>query len=105
MFKQLSTTLPKNNKKRIIIAYEPVWAIGSGRTPKLDEVVEINLFIKQAIKKINSSYNKTEILYGGSTNENNASYFLKNENIDGLLVGGTSLNFKKFSLILNHKYV
>ena len=98
--KQLVSVLPKNNKKNIIIAYEPIWAIGSGKTPSLKDISDIHSHIKNTIIKFNSSYKKTNILYGGSVNKNNSYLFLKNNNIDGLLVGGASLNFNSFYSIL-----
>ena len=100
---QLSKTLPKKNKKKIVVAYEPIWAIGTGRTPTVNEIEDINLYIKKIITKINLSYKKTNILYGGSVDKHNSSIFLDNNNIDGLLIGGSSLNFLTFSSILSYK--
>ena len=100
---QLSKTLPKKNKKKIVVVYEPIWAIGTGKTPTVNEIEDINLYIKKIIKKINSSYEKTNILYGGSVDKHNSSVFLDNNNIDGLLIGGSSLNFNTFSSILSYK--
>ena len=98
--KQLNSVLPKNNKKKIIIAYEPIWAIGSGKTPSLEEISDLHIYIKKVIVNLNSSYKNTKILYGGSVNKKNSINFLKNINIDGLLVGGASLNFNSFYSIL-----
>jgi len=100
---QLSKTLPQKNKKKIVVVYEPIWAIGTGKTPTVNEIEDINLYIKKIIKKINSSYEKTNILYGGSVDKHNSSVFLDNNNIDGLLIGGSSLNFNTFSSILSYK--
>ena len=100
---QLSKTLPKKNKKKIVVVYEPIWAIGTGKTPTVNQIEDINLYIKKIIKKINSSYEKTNILYGGSVDKHNSSVFLDNNNIDGLLIGGSSLNFNTFSSILSYK--
>ena len=100
---QLSKTLPKKNKKKIVVVYEPIWAIGTGKTPTVNEIEDINLYIKKIIKKINSSYEETNILYGGSVDIHNSSVFLDNNNIDGLLIGGSSLNFNTFSSILYYK--
>ena len=89
--------------KKIIIAYEPIWAIGSGRTPTISEIEDVNLHIRKTICKINTLYKKTQILYGGSVDRKNSKIFLNNKNIDGLLVGGSSLNLKTFLTILKHK--
>ena len=99
---QLSQILPKKNKKKIVIAYEPIWAIGSGKTPSIDEIEDINLYIKKTITKINLSYKKTRILYGGSVDKSNSLVFLNNNNIDGLLIGGMSLKSDIFSSILSY---
>ena len=100
---QLSKTLPKKNKKKIVVAYEPIWAIGTGKTPTVNEIEDINLYIKKTITKINLFYEKTRILYGGSVDKHNALVFLNNNNIDGLLIGGMSLKSNTFSSILSYK--
>ena len=87
----------------IVIAYEPIWAIGTGKTPTVNEIEDINLYIKKIITKINLSYEKTSILYGGSVNKHNSLVFLDNKNIDGLLIGGASLNLNTFFSILTYK--
>ena len=74
----------------IIIAYEPVWAIGSGMIPKSNELLNAIDFIKSRFKQ------NLKILYGGSVNANNVSILKKNPNIDGCLIGGASQNPKKF---------
>ena len=103
LLRQLLNTLPKKNKNKIIIAYEPIWAIGTGNTPTVNEIEDVNLYIKKIITKINLSYEKTSILYGGSVNKHNSLVFLDNKNIDGLLIGGASLNLNTFSSILTYK--
>ena len=103
LLSQLLNTLPKKNKKKIIIAYEPIWSIGTGNTPTVNEIEDVNLYIKKIITKINLSYEKTSILYGGSVNKHNSLVFLDNKNIDGLLIGGASLNLDTFSSILTYK--
>ena len=103
LLSQLLNTLPKKNKNKIIIAYEPIWAIGTGNTPTVNEIEDVNLYIKKIITKINLSYEKTSILYGGSVNKHNSLVFLDNKNIDGLLIGGASLNLNTFSSILTYK--
>ena len=103
LLSQLLNTLPKKNKNKIIIAYEPIWSIGTGNTPTVNEIEDVNLYIKKIITKINLSYEKTSILYGGSVNKHNSLVFLDNKNIDGLLIGGASLNLNSFSSILTYK--
>ena len=86
---QINLSLPDNsNNKQIIIAYEPIWAIGTGLTPTLEEIDEIHYFLKKCIKK----HQNFKIIYGGSVKQDNANNIMNLENVDGVLVGGTSLN-------------
>ena len=77
----------------IIFGYEPLWAIGSGKVPKLDEIKDVSNIIKEFCGE-----NK-KILYGGSINSNNSKDILELNEIDGALVGGASLNPKEFAMI------
>ena len=90
------------NPNNTIIAYEPVWAIGSGKTPTLQEIEDINMFIKSVLRsKFNDTLeNDFKILYGGSVNSGNISNILDSRIIDGVLVGGASLNVSDFGKIL-----
>lgn len=84
----------------LIIAYEPIWAISTNKNAKPmnpKEAGAIHSFIKAKAQKILK--NKVAVLYGGSTGSANASEFLAQESIDGLLIGGASLNIKDFSYI------
>jgi len=88
--------------KNLIIAYEPIWAIGTGKADNPKDVYEMVLMIRRELyrmlgKKIAS---KIPILYGGSVDEKNAAVFVKEGAADGLLVGGASLNAKKFVRIV-----
>lgn len=76
----------------VIIAYEPIWSIGTGNTLTNDEIEEISSFIKNMVK--------TKVLYGGSINENNIENICKINNIDGILVGKLSTDYIKFSKII-----
>ena len=92
-----AVNLIKKNATRLIVAYEPVWAIGTGRTAKPKDIQDVHTFIRKKLSIILGNKSKSiKILYGGSVNEVNASSILKLENVDGALVGGASLNTKKF---------
>ena len=86
---------------RIDIAYEPVWAIGTGVPATPEDAVAVHRFIKELIKDLNpKSEGKTRILYGGSVKPGNASEFMKHSEIEGLLVGGASLDPESFAKIV-----
>ena len=86
------------NKKKIIIAYEPVWAIGSGLIPKETEIIEIVKFIKNKVKG-------SKVLYGGSVNSQNINLLKKIDNVDGFLVGGASQNSNNFIDIIKKTFI
>ena len=96
--KQIKLGLDKiRNKKSIIIAYEPVWAIGSGLIPKPLELFKTINFIKKKLKN-------NKVLYGGSVNSKNIHQLNSINNIDGYLIGGASQNSKKFIDIIKKTY-
>ena len=100
--KQLNDSLPKEKiNKEIIIAYEPIWSIGTGVTPKIDEISKLHSFIKKTIVKISPKYKNVKILYGGSVSEKNAKNFLSCNEVDGFLLGGASLKSKTLLSILS----
>ena len=79
---------------KAIIAYEPVWCIGSGKTPTITEIGESLNFIKQ------ETCAKCQILYGGSVNSSNISDILKVPSADGVLIGGASLKIEEFAKMI-----
>ena len=87
-------------KKTVVIAYEPVWAIGSGKTPSTDEVNNIHQHIKDIVQSI-ANIEAVNVIYGGSVNCENAKSFFQQTNIDGALIGGASLDGKDFLGIYN----
>lgn len=76
----------------VIIAYEPIWAIGSGKVAQAQQIFEVHEFIKKFID--------TKVLYGGSVNAQNALNLSSIDNVDGFLVGGASLDAQKFKEIV-----
>jgi triosephosphate isomerase len=86
----------------IDIAYEPVWAIGSGNPATPKDAQTVHKFIKDILRSINKNYQgKTRVLYGGSVNLNNAREFINTQDVDGLLVGGASLDPESFAQMVN----
>lgn len=96
---QIAGSVPEGaTAANTVIAYEPVWAIGTGRTPTAAEVQEVHAFIRgELAKKIGADEAaKTRILYGGSMNPKNAEELLALEDVDGGLIGGASLKVEDF---------
>ena len=80
-----------------VVAYEPVWAIGTGKTASPEQAQEVHQYIRNLVAKVNTSdADRLSILYGGSVNENNALELFAMPDVDGGLVGGASLNAKQF---------
>ena len=103
--KQLRSSLERKfNINKIIVAYEPVWSIGSNRIPKVSELINTIKFIKNEYKKILKINKVPKILYGGSVNPKNIRLFSSISEIDGFLIGGASQSSKKFIDIIRNYY-
>ena len=87
--------------KKITVAYEPVWAIGSGLTPEPKDINEIHKYIKDVVQSNSANNLLPKVLYGGSVTDKNAESFFKEEFVDGALVGGASLKSKEFCKIID----
>ena len=96
--KEIFTSI--STKKTAVVAYEPVWAIGSGKTPSSDKVNKIHQHIKDIVQSI-ADIEAINVIYGGSVNCENAKSFFQQTNIDGALIGGASLDGKDFLGIYN----
>ena len=97
--RQLDGSLPDEGDS-MAIAYEPIWAIGTGLTPTRNDVGETHAFIRTRLSsRFAETGRDTRILYGGSVKPGNASDLLRVENVDGALVGGASLNADEFLAI------
>ena len=88
------------SSENLIIAYEPIWAIGTGITPKPKDVNTIHDFIKDVVQSASEKNLRPQVLYGGSVNKSNAADFFVEKNIEGALVGGASLDADIFSDII-----
>jgi triosephosphate isomerase len=97
------SALPKSRLKDVIIAYEPIWAIGTGKTATVADVEEMQMFIKKVLTK---QFDRTiarnvRIVYGGSVNADNAKELFSGSGVDGFLVGGASLKPEDFGKIVS----
>ena len=94
--------VPEDKMRKVIIAYEPIWAIGTGKTATPEQAQEVCESIRTVVRKLYSSKiaRATSILYGGSMNEKNAYELLAQPDIDGGLIGGASLVPEKFVQII-----
>jgi triosephosphate isomerase (TIM) len=94
--------LSEEQLKKVVIAYEPVWAIGTGKTAKPEQAQEMHAFIRGLLKEKYSGdvAETTAILYGGSCNSGNAKELFANEDVDGGLIGGASLKADEFCKII-----
>jgi triosephosphate isomerase len=98
---QLDGSIPDGaTAENLVVAYEPVWAIGTGLTPTLADVAEVHGFIRDRLAaRFPADAPGMRILYGGSVKPSNAKELMAVANVDGALVGGASLNPKEFLAI------
>ena len=100
--RQILGSVPDNaDGSNTVIAYEPVWAIGTGKTPTAEDVEEVHAAVRKVLaKKLGKgNANKMRILYGGSVKPGNAKEFLSLPDVDGALIGGASLKVEDFIAI------
>jgi triosephosphate isomerase len=103
--KQINNVLEKKfNYKDIIIAYEPIWSIGTGQIPEADDLLRTVIFIKKVLKNVFKIKSSPAVLYGGSVDGKNISQFKKLNDIDGFLIGGASKSDKNFIDIIKNYY-
>lgn len=98
VIEQMLASLPENAGDRCEIAYEPVWAIGTGKVASTDDILQMHTALKQALPNSVTA----RILYGGSVKPANAAAILALDNVDGALVGGASLKAADFAGIINN---
>ncbi len=97
--------LDEGDFDKIVIAYEPIWAIGTGKTASSDDAEEMCAFIRKEITKSfgEKAGQAVRIQYGGSVKPGNVQEIMSRENIDGALVGGASLEAESFAQLVNYK--
>ena len=100
--RQLAGSIPDGaTAADTVIAYEPVWAIGTGRTPTLDQIAEVHDFMRKTLTdRFGAEAKGMRLLYGGSVKPSNAAEIFATANVDGALVGGASLKAADFSQIV-----
>jgi len=102
--KQLTNILEKKfNKNNLIVAYEPIWSIGTGKIPTEQELKKTTIHIKKVLRDLFKK-NSPAVLYGGSVDGNTVEMFKQIKEIDGFLIGGASKSSKKFIDIIKNYY-
>lgn len=100
--RQVRAGLGDTDPGRLIIAYEPVWAIGTGKNATPEQAQEVHGNIRNLLKKLGSNAEDVRILYGGSVKPDNIGVLMQKDDIDGALVGGASLDPVSFSKIVKY---
>lgn len=99
---QLAESIPASaDAQNLVIAYEPVWAIGTGKTATLDDIKDMHAVIRKFLQEKLDNSDSIRILYGGSVKADNAKEILAIQNVDGALVGGASLKADQFLTIVD----
>lgn len=101
---QLAASVPDNSTgENLVVAYEPIWAIGTGKIPTLDQIGEVHDFIRARLeRRFGAGVGRsTRLLYGGSVKPANATEIFAVSNVDGALVGGASLKAEDFTGIIS----
>ena len=88
------------DENQVVIAYEPIWAIGTGKTPTPKDINSIHEFIKDVVQSSSANNTEPKVLYGGSVTNENAESFFCEKSVDGALVGGASLKADTFADIV-----
>ena len=98
LFNQIKNSIPNSaNHQNTLIAYEPVWAIGTGLTPTLDEINQVH----ELIKNFDAKFRSFKVLYGGSVKSSNSKEINELSHVDGCLIGGASLKVDEFNKIIS----
>lgn len=98
---QLAESAPAEGGARLVIAYEPVWAIGTGLTPTVEQIADIHAMLRTRLTaRLGPAGEGVRLLYGGSVKPGNAAEIFRAPNVDGALVGGASLKAADFSAII-----
>lgn len=105
IFSRLSFNDNADDSSKLVIAYEPIWAIGTGKNATPKDAYQMHKTIRKVVEKYVGSVfaNSLRILYGGSVNPENIDDLMNVSQVDGVLVGGASLNFDSFKRIIEYK--
>lgn len=101
---EIEKGLQNVSAESLVVAYEPIWAIGTGKTATIEQAEEAHAFIRERLKVLyGNAYDELRIIYGGSVTPENIGSLMDCPNVDGALVGGASLKFESFIEIVKFK--